>query len=89
MLEEAAGILKALADRHDPAGERMKRFWLCRICRALQGSLHELTQRIGWSADFKNFDIVEAPEIVSADISFNLFNFRQTSGSQQIRYLLH
>lgn len=74
--EEAASILKALADRHDPAGERMKRFLaMPDLSRTPGNPLHELTQRIVDLPDFKNFDIVEAPEIVSADISFNLFNF--------------
>ena len=74
--EEAASILNALADRHDPAGERMKRFLaMPDLSRTPGNPLHELTQRIVDLPDFKNFDIVEAPEIVSADISFNLFNF--------------
>lgn len=74
--DEEKNLIKALAERHDPESERIKRFLaMPNLSRAPGSPLYELTQRIVGLPDFKDFDIVEAPEIVSADISFNLFNF--------------
>src|SRR3989344_5743496 len=68
--------IKSLAGRHDSEGERIKRFLaMPDLSRTPGNPLNELAQRIINLPDFKDFDIVEAPEVVSADISFNLFNF--------------
>lgn len=69
-------LIKSLADRHDPESERMKRFLaMPDLSRTSGNPIHELAERIVNLPDFKNFDIIEAPEIVPADISFDLFDF--------------
>ncbi len=74
--KEAENILKSLEEKHDPDSERMKRFLnMPDLSRTPGSPIYELVQRIVKLTGFKDFDIVEVPEIVKADISFDLFNF--------------
>lgn len=74
--DEEKSLIESLADRHDPESERIKRFLDMPDLSRIPGSpIHELAQRIVDLPDFKDFDVVEAPEIVPADISFDLFDF--------------
>lgn len=69
-------ILKALAKKEDPESKRMAHFLkMPDLTRAPESPLHELAQRIVNLEDFKDFDVIEVPEIVPADISFDLFDF--------------
>ena len=45
------------------------------LTRTPASPLHELIGRIAAIEDFKNFDIIEVPEIARTDIHFDLFNF--------------
>lgn len=67
---------KSLAARHDPDGERLTRFLaLPDLSRAPESPIHELVERIKKIPRFASFDTIHVPEIVPADISFDLFNF--------------
>ncbi|MBI2063210.1 MAG: hypothetical protein HYT61_03175 [Candidatus Yanofskybacteria bacterium] len=73
---EADILQKALESKNDPESLRLKRFLSMPDLSRTSGSpICELAQRIINLPDFKDFDIVEAPEIVPADISFDLFDF--------------
>lgn len=73
---EADLLRKNLDSKTDAESLRLKRFLdMPDLSRTPGSPIHELVQRILDLPDFKDFDIVEAPEIVSADISFDLFNF--------------
>ena len=69
-------IMAALAARHDAEAERMKRYLAMPDLSRTPGSpIHEIVERILASDYFKGLDIIETPEIVPADISFDLFDF--------------
>lgn len=73
---EADLLRKNLDSKNDAESLRLKRFLdMPDLSRTSGSPIHELVQRILDLPDFKDFDVVDAPEIVSADISFNLFNF--------------
>ena len=74
--EEEKDILKVLAKKQDPESKRMARFLKMPDLSRTPGSpLRELAERIINLQDFKDFDIIEVPEVVPADISFDLFDF--------------
>ncbi len=73
---EEQNIKKELENRRDAEGERIKRFLAMPDLSRISGSpIYELAQIILKMDDFKDFDVIEVPEIVRADISFDLFNF--------------
>ena len=73
---EEKELEKMLAGRHDPESERMKRFLAMPDLSRTPGSpIYEVVQRILALPDFKDFDVIQVPEIVSAQISFDLFDF--------------
>ncbi|MBI2670329.1 MAG: hypothetical protein HYX20_04265 [Candidatus Yanofskybacteria bacterium] len=73
---EADSLRKTLESKTDPESLRLKRFLdMPDLSRAPDSPIQELAQRIVNLPDFKDFDVVEAPEIVPADISFDLFDF--------------
>jgi phenylalanyl-tRNA synthetase alpha chain len=75
-LEEENKIKAELETRTDADSKRMKRFLdMPDLSRTKGSPLNEMAERIINLPDFKDFDIVQAPEIVPADISFDLFNF--------------
>ncbi len=74
--EEEAKLRQELESRHDPESERIKRYLKMPDLSRTEGSpIHEIVQRIIASPEFKGFDVIEVPEIVPANISFDLFDF--------------
>lgn len=73
---EAERLRRELASRTDADGMRMKRFLdMHDLSRTPESPLREMVQRILALPDYANFDVIEVPEIVPADISFDLFDF--------------
>ncbi len=69
-------LRKQLEARHDPESERMKRFLnMPDLSRTPGSPIYEVVQRVLALPDFKGFDVIKVPEIVPADISFDLFDF--------------
>ncbi|MFH1527363.1 MAG: hypothetical protein ABIG69_12070 [Bacteroidota bacterium] len=74
--KEEQAIREQLEQRHNAEAERMKRFLnMPDLSRAPGSPIYELVQRIVDLEDFKDFDVVQVPEIVPADVSFDLFDF--------------
>lgn len=62
--------------RTDPEGQRLARFLAMPDLTRIEGSpIRELVKRILALPDFKDFAVLKVPEIVPADVSFDLFNF--------------
>src|SRR3990167_8495874 len=77
-LAEEKKLREELETRRDPESERMKRFLNMPDLSRISGSpINELAQRIIAAPGFKDFDVIQVPEIVPADVSFDLFNFPQ------------
>ena len=69
-------LRNVLRDRTDAEGLRMQRFLVMPDLSRTQGSpIYELAQKITALDDFKNFDVVQVPEIVPVKESFDLFDF--------------
>ena len=69
-------LIKSLQKRHDSEAERLKRFLaMPDLTRVQDSPLLDLARRIVGLPRFAKFKNLEAPEIVSYDISFDLFNF--------------
>ncbi len=65
-----------IARRTDADGMRMERFLSMPDLSRTKGSpIAEIVERIIHSPYFKDLDIIQTPEIVPADISFDLFDF--------------
>lgn len=65
-----------LEKKSDAEGKRMLRFLSMPDLSRTSGSpIHELVARILGLKSFADFDVIKVPEIVPADISFNLFDF--------------
>ena len=74
--DDEARLKKELGGKHDAESERMKRFLSMPDLSRTKGSpICELVERIVKLPDFKGFDIIEVPEIIPADIGFDLFDF--------------
>jgi phenylalanyl-tRNA synthetase alpha chain len=74
--KEEQEILKTLTKRQDAEGKRIIRFLeMPDLTRSADSPLYELIERILAIEDFKNFDVIQVPEIASVDVHFNLFNF--------------
>lgn len=69
--------LKAeLESRHDAESERIKRYLnMPDLSRTPGSPLYELVRRISRIPEYQDFDHIQVPEIVPADVSFDLFNF--------------
>ncbi len=66
----------SLEARSDAEAKRLVRFLKMPDLSRTPGSpIHELVGRIIALEYFKGFDVIDAPEVVPADISFDLFNF--------------
>lgn len=73
---EEEKIKKTLVDKHDTNSERVKRFLNMQDLSRTEGSpIAELVGLVLELPDFKDFDVIDIPEILSAHISFDLFNF--------------
>lgn len=74
--EEEEKLLQDLEKRGDPDSERIKRFLsMSDLSRTPGNPLQELVHRITSIDDFKDFDVVEVPEVVPTSIAFDLFDF--------------
>ncbi len=74
--DEEKQLRKQLESRHDAEGERIKRYLnMPDLSRTPGSPLQEMVERILSIPQFKDFDTIQAPEIVSASLSFDLFNF--------------
>jgi phenylalanyl-tRNA synthetase alpha chain len=75
-LEEENALLKKLEPRQDTEALRMKRYLsMPDLSRKENSPIHEIVERILAEPDFKNFDIVKSPEVVSTEVCFDLYNF--------------
>jgi phenylalanyl-tRNA synthetase alpha chain len=75
-LEEEKALLKKLEPRQDTEALRMKRYLsMPDLSRKENSPIHEIVERILAEPDFKNFDIVKSPEVVSTEVCFDLYNF--------------
>lgn len=75
-LLEVEKILKNLESKQDMDSMRIKRYLAMPDLSRTPGSpISEVVTRVLAIQDFKDFDIIEVPEIVPADISFDLFDF--------------
>lgn len=75
-LDEQERLLKHLDTRADSEALRIKRYLsMSDLSRASGSPLSEMVKRVLEQTSFENFDIIETPEIVPADISFDLFDF--------------
>lgn len=69
-------LRKDLDSKNDPESLRIKRFLNMPDLSRLPGSpINEMVERVLALSDFKGFDVIEVPEIVPTDISFDLFDF--------------
>lgn len=74
--KEEESLRQQLEKRHDAESERMKRYLAMPDLSRTPGSpVKEIVKRILNLPDFKDFDVIEVPEIVRADMSFDLFDF--------------
>jgi phenylalanyl-tRNA synthetase alpha chain len=74
--EEEKKLLKNLEKRKDADALRMKRYLsMPDLSRTLGSPIAEVVNRIISYPYFKDLDIIKTPEIVPADVSFDLFDF--------------
>lgn len=74
--EEEENLKRQLEDCHDAESERMKRYLAMPDLSRMPGSpISEIVNRVLASPDFVGFDIIQVPEIVPVDVSFDLFDF--------------
>ena len=74
--EKEKELRKGLGKKRDPESERLVRFLAMPDLSRMPGSpIYELVQRIINLKVFTDFDIIQVPEIVPADVSFDLFDF--------------
>lgn len=75
-LKEAKSAKDSLDNRHDAEAERLKRFLAMPDLSRTSGSpLENLAQRIIKLPRFSDFYVLNVPEIVRYDLSFDMFNF--------------
>lgn len=75
-LEDQEKVMASLAARTDPDAERMKRYLAMPDLSRTPGSpLYEIIQKACQVPVMRGFDNVIIPEIVPADINFDLFDF--------------
>lgn len=73
---EEADLIEKLNKKDDSESRRLNRFLnMPDLSRQKDSPIAELVQRILKIERFLSFDQIKAPEIVSANISFDLFNF--------------
>ncbi len=69
-------LIKNLEKRNDPEAVRIKRYLSMSDLSRTEGSpIKELVNRITGINDFKIFDTIHVPEIMSTEIAFDLFDF--------------
>jgi phenylalanyl-tRNA synthetase alpha chain len=74
--DEEKNLIKYLDQREDADALRMKRYLsMPDLARTAGSPIAETLNRIINSSYFKDLDVIQTPEIVPADISFDLFDF--------------
>ncbi len=74
--KEEKKIIEELKNRDDADARRMLRFYQMPDLSRTEGSpIRELVNRITSIVDFKNFDNIEVPEIMSTKVAFDLFDY--------------
>lgn len=74
--KEEQAIRKQVEKKDDPQSLRVKRFLeMPDLSRTPGSPIYELARRIINLPDFKDFDVIQVPEIVKVDLSFDLFDF--------------
>lgn len=74
--DEEKALLQSLDKRQDADALRMKRYLaMPDLSRTVGSPIAETVERIIKYPFFKNLDIIQTPEIVPADVSFDLFDF--------------
>ncbi len=74
--EQEEALRAELEKKRDPESARIKRFLaMPDLSRTTGSPIHELAERIARLKDFADFDVIQVPEIVPADVSFDLFDF--------------
>jgi phenylalanyl-tRNA synthetase alpha chain len=77
-LDDQERVLKSLAARHDADAERMKRYLaMPDLSRTPGHPLSEIVEKARQVPVMRGFDNIIIPEIVPADISFDLFDFAE------------
>ncbi|MEK7622200.1 MAG: hypothetical protein AAB415_03400 [Patescibacteria group bacterium] len=75
-LEEERQLRTELADREDAEGKRLRRYLSLPDLSRIPGSpLFALVEQVKKLPLFQTFDLITIPEIVSTEVSFDLFNF--------------
>lgn len=73
---EVRELLAGLEKRTDAEALRIKRYLaMPDLARTPGNPISEVVARVTAAPEFEGFDIIEVPEIVPADISFDLFDF--------------
>ncbi len=74
--EEQEKLLRELESRTDAEANRMKRYLaMPDLSRTVGSPLHEIVERVKKVPSLTDLDIIEIPEIVPAEITFDLFDF--------------
>jgi phenylalanyl-tRNA synthetase alpha chain len=74
--KEQEKLIERLASRTDTEAERIKHYLAMPDLSRTEGSpLYDMVSRILSQDEFKDFDIIEFPEVVPTDIAFDLFDF--------------
>ncbi|MBI2065248.1 MAG: hypothetical protein HYT62_04305 [Candidatus Yanofskybacteria bacterium] len=74
--EEEAKLRKELESSTDAESLRIKRYLdMPDLSRTPGSPIYEIVQRVLAAPEFKDFDVIEVPEVVSTEITFDLFDF--------------
>ncbi len=74
--QEEEALKKNLEERHDAEALRIRRYLAMKDLSRTDGSpINTIVKRVLDREEFSEFDLIETPEIVPADISFDLFDF--------------
>ncbi len=75
-LPEEGQLLEKLESRKDTEALQMKRYLsMPDLSRSPSSPIYEIVHRILSQEDFKDFDVIECPEIAPTNITFDLYNF--------------
>lgn len=73
---EQESLLRDLESRSDAEAARMKRYLgMADLARTSGSPLHEIVERVKKVPALADLDVIEIPEIVPVDITFDLFDF--------------
>lgn len=75
-LDTQEKLLENLFSRTDTEALRMKQYLAMKdLSRTVESPLYEMIDRVTNIPILKNFDLIKVPEVVTAEITFDLFNF--------------